>query len=384
MIRIHTGLCLLCIALTSVICMRCEVIQPLKSDDAAPEISGLTIPETLYLRSEALYSIRVRAMDPQGPDDIAAVAYRVLAEDGGEPLLESEMRDDGRDGDIVPRDGVFFDTLSVSFAGRRPGQYPIEVFAVDGSGNTSTTLIDTMVVVDAEMNLPPFIVSAVLEDTLTSSTLEDVFISLDVGDPQGLADIDSVSLQIYAPFSPSPAFVARLSDDGIDGDVAAGDGTFSFREDLSDSLTRAGDHAIRFQATDRGGLASEAVVMGFYVKIINDPPVLSDLTAPDTVSRSSTGSFLLAVRADDPQGLDDIAGVFFNTTKPDGNPSSGNPFQMKDDGSDGDAVPGDGIFSLMVTITPQNDTGAYRFDFFAKDRLEAFSDTLTHTITVIE
>jgi hypothetical protein len=135
---------------------------------------------------------------------------------------------------------------------------------------------------------------------------------------------------------------------------------------------------------DRGGLFSDPLVRWVHVRRANDPPALSELSAPETVSRSSGQPIVLTVRADDPQGITDVRSVFFNTTKPDGQPSSGNPFAMFDDGSSGDAAAGDGIYTVTISITPQNMTGDYRFDFFAEDLAGLLSQALTHYITVVD
>jgi hypothetical protein len=111
---------------------------------------------------------------------------------------------------------------------------------------------------------------------------------------------------------------------------------------------------------------------------------LSELSASDTVSRRQSEPILLSVRAQDPQGPADIRIVYFNTTKPDGNPSSGNPFKMFDDGLHGDVTAGDGIYSLAIVISQSNALGAYRFDFFAEDKSGAVGDSLTHVITVVD
>jgi len=41
---------------------------------------------------------------------------------------------------------------------------------------------------------------------------------------------------------------------------------------------------------------------------------------------------LLSVRANDPDGFNDVTRVIFNSYKPDGSASGGNPFTMYDDG----------------------------------------------------
>ncbi|RKY78456.1 hypothetical protein DRQ00_05185 [candidate division KSB1 bacterium] len=122
------------------------------------------------------------------------------------------------------------------------------------------------------------------------------------------------------------------------------------------------------------------------VKVNNDPPILSNLSAPDTVSRSQIpNNFLLTIKVSDPQGLEDIDKVYFNTFKPDDSPSSGNPFYMRDDGLQGvDQNANDGIYSLRIEISPQNQLGNYRFEFEAIDKSGAKSNKIIHIITVVE
>jgi hypothetical protein len=57
---------------------------------------------------------------------------------------------------------------------------------------------------------------------------------------------------------------------------------------------------------------------------------------------------------------------------------------MYDDGTEGDEQADDGLYSREVWITPDVDTGLYRFDFLAEDYAGEMSDTLSHIITVVE
>ena len=361
----------------------CTVKNPVTDDAVSPVLSGLVSPDTLYLQTDVGYSVSVRVSDPQGWEDILVVRYFVYPEGISIPVWEDTLRDDGTGGDIVPRDGVFFDSVAVDFAGGTAGRYRIAVVAEDLAHHLSDTLSGSFTVVDDAKNFPPVLSSPVVPDTLTADSLADVFISIRAMDPQGVGDIDSVWVQVFPPLSPVFSFSGELLDDGTGGDEFGGDSVFSALVDLR-----------------------------------MDPPVLSDLVAPDTVSRSAAEPIPLSVRVSDPQGLDDVKSVYFNTTKPDGTPASGNPFLMYDDGNEahGDETAGDGIYSLLVTITSQNEKGVYRFDFVAEDyswglgecffRFQAqdrkglrsdavvgevvsvvegaVSDTLTHTITVVD
>jgi len=312
----------------------CEVSNPVTDNAMAPELSALSAPVTLYLGSPDKYTLQVRAKDPQGISDIAAVIYWISNEEDATVLSDS-LHDDGQGGDMIVHDGLFFDSLSVDFAQGTAGSYVIYVQATDLSGNKSNLLDSTITAVNEAVNRGPLISNAVAPDTLVEGIISNVFVSIQVDDADGLQDIDSVFVSFYPPLSPVPFLSVQLKDDGSGADASPGDGVFSGELDLSD-----------------------------------DAPVLSDLVAPVTISRLASEPVLLSVRATDAQGQDDIQSVYFNTTKPDGTPSLGNPFPLFDNGDEenhGDEAEGDGIYSTLIVIDSQNALGQYRFDFIAED-----------------
>ena len=315
----------------------CDILMPTVDESVNPLLSNLMGPVTVYLQTDVDYPVTVTASDPQGKGDIQIVEIFVYSENTA-VLLADTMEDGGTDGDIIPGDGVYGYPLRIDFAEGIPGNYRIEVTARDGAGHKSNSLADTVSVKDEQMNSPPVLSEPVVPDTLKEETLSDVFLSIRVSDPQGRDDVDSVVFRIYPPLSPVPYFEGLLHDDGNHGDIAANDSIYSVRADL--------------------------------VGHLKDPPVLSNLVAPATVSRNAGQSILLSVRITDAQGVGDIKSVYFNSFKPGGAPADNNPFFMFDDGNEdehGDVHAGDGVYSLLIFITPQNATGEYRFDFYAED-----------------
>ncbi len=98
---------------------------------------------------------------------------------------------------------------------------------------------------------------------------------------------------------------------------------------------------------------------------------------------------MVTCKVTDPNGLGDIARVFFNSFFPDGTPSSGNPFLLRDDGQKdqnglGDAVANDGEYSLAIAIGNASQLGTFRFEFQAEDRGGLKSEIVVHRITVIQ
>jgi hypothetical protein len=329
-VLIVSGLALFCLP-------GCDVMVPTASDSVHPALSDLMIPSVLYLQTDMDYPVSVKVTDPQGNGDIRTVNIYIFPEDNT-VLLTDTMADDGSMGDIIPKDGIYSYGLKIDFAGQVPGSYRAAVVARDHSDHLSDTLFTSLIVEEGELNLAPELSDPVVPDTLREEDLQDIFLSIRASDPQGLPDLDSVFFHIYPYTSPVPYFTGILADRGTAGDPTAGDGIFCARFRL--------------------------------VTLLGGRPVLADLTAPALISRSDGEPVLLSIRVSDAQGLGDIKAVYFNTTKPDGQSASGNPFFMYDSGdkaNHGDETANDGIYSLLIQITPENQTGDYRFDFFAED-----------------
>jgi hypothetical protein len=99
---------------------------------------------------------------------------------------------------------------------------------------------------------------------------------------------------------------------------------------------------------------------------------------------NDTQVLLLTLKVEDPDGQSDVARVVFNSFKPDGSPSGGNPFSMFDDGLPvhGDEKAGDGTFSLAISLPAGTPPGTYRFEFQALDRSNEPSNIIVHRITI--
>ncbi|MBN2031481.1 hypothetical protein JW824_14705 [bacterium] len=362
----------------------CTIRYPTSDESAVPVLSNLMVTKTLYLQSDIDYSLSVDVSDPQGLNDIETVIGFIYPLNQSASLWEDTLQDQGIEGDIIPGDGRFFRRFTVDFAEGQVGQYRLEVIANDRSSHQSNALLDTLTVVDDQKNFPPVLSHPFVADTLTEASLKNVFISVQVEDAYGKEDIDSVFFQIYPSFNPNFFLHYTLRDNGLNGDEVADDGIYSLLGDLSDTLRTIGIHLIRFQAIDQAGLISQPLVLYFYIEGINGPPVLSQLSIPDTVSRYAYLPFLISVRADDPQGLADVKKVYFNMINPDDTPFEYNPVPLYDDGNYGDQIPGDGLFSISVLMSSQTDKGIYQFRFFAEDYAQVISDSLTHRLTVVD
>lgn len=168
-----------------------------------------------------------------------------------------------------------------------------------------------------------------------------------------------------------------------------GNGVYSGLITYNMTCRLVGFYNVKFQAENVSGLFSPELDVGFNViNSGNERPILSDLIAPDTLQRPSgigadtLRQSFLQLRATDPNGQCDIESVFFNSFKPDGSPSTGNPFRMYNDGTNCDTIPNDSKYSLCIYIHHTAQLGTFTFKFNAKDRPQLLSDTLYHYIYV--
>jgi hypothetical protein len=148
-----------------------------------------------------------------------------------------------------------------------------------------------------------------------------------------------------------------------------------------------GDYAVEVNGLDAKGQSINSTYSKFKIFYGLKPPVLSDLSCPDTIKSSSTDTLqiILSIRVNDPSGLKDVQYVYFNSYKPDGSPSPGNRFIMYDDGlgGHGDAVAGDGVFSKVIYMFPGAQKGRYRFEFFSIDYSNLVSNVVVKYIVVL-
>jgi hypothetical protein len=117
------------------------------------------------------------------------------------------------------------------------------------------------------------------------------------------------------------------------------------------------------------------------------PPVVSVNVIPNSVFIDN--SFVVSVKVTDINGLKDISQVYFRLYTPSGlvvDPGNGlGYFIMSDDGktaTDGDQTAGDGIYSAKQSFKAGSPTGAWRFEFQAKDIRNGLSIAIIQNIVV--
>ncbi len=212
---------------------------------------------------------------------------------------------------------------------------------------------------------------------------------------EGASAVTAVNCSLIDNLGGNVLGSGQLADNGTVPDMMAGDSIFTGQVVVPLADLFVNDFYCQIEARSSNGFVSNVILLPLHVhRQQNRPPILSDLQCPDTISFGSAASmsFPISVKATDPDGQSDIARVFFNSYKPDGSASSGNPFLMYDDGGEnvifppdgtsGDQVKGDSIYTLTVRIDSSNAKGSYRFDFQALDRSGAYSNKLTKYVLV--
>ncbi|MGH7496464.1 MAG: choice-of-anchor X domain-containing protein [bacterium] len=366
----------------------CTEEIPTQAVDETPQIALIQAPRTVYQFPAQPAGIHVRAVDGQGVSDLSGVSLAVKALDG-RVINTRQMADNGQLGDILPGDGQYFTPIDTSLLRNQTGTFVLEAVARDQSQNESVAAVDTLQVLAGVENRLPSITAMAIPEIIRIDTSATQIIQATASDPDGVRTIRHVLMEIYPSVSAQPVLVDTLRDNGLSGDGGAGDGVFGilFFGPRLGSQCQYFSFVLR-PVDDTGGVGSAQVQTVQAIRAVtsnNTPPRVSELSAPATISRSAVpNTYVLSLKAEDPdtECNDAITRVFFNSFLPSGNPATGNPFAMRDDGQSGDATAGDGRYSLTIQITPQSATGAYRFEFQAQDRSGALSDKIVHTITV--
>ena len=210
-------------------------------------------------------------------------------------------------------------------------------------------------------------------------------ISVKVAHRAGLSRVSEVQFLVRDHSGSTSIASGTLGDDGAIPDQVRGDGIFSARASFKIKRVTQGTFTIEVSALSTEGYRSNGIILPLYVLRSNQPPILSSLQAPDTVRLANQDQLIqLRVRADDPNGREDLLRVIFNSFLHDGRASSANPFEMKDDGSasSGDETASDGLYGLRILLPANAQPGTYRFEFQAYDKSGESSNVIVHRITV--
>lgn len=120
----------------------------------------------------------------------------------------------------------------------------------------------------------------------------------------------------------------------------------------------------------------------------NVPPILNAVSVYETTPQGSR--ITISVRVIDSNGPDDINNVFFKLFDPQNEPlyyDEGNniaEFPLLDDGTNGDAVKNNGIYSSYFTFPEDAELGTWLFQIGARDMSGASSETIERETIITE
>jgi len=203
--------------------------------------------------------------------------------------------------------------------------------------------------------------------------------------------VSGVSCDIFDPDNNKiNSTLIELADNGRPefGDDVANDNRYSNKFPMS-SLDPVGTYSIRYYANSNSGSVQLIAQTSFAYDNGQDnfAPAIANLIMPDNVAAGQTITF--SVDAEDENGLNDIASVFYEAYNPNGekvvNSQGFSEFPMFDNGNtsqNGDVTAGDGTYTVRLTFPVSVQQGVWRFEFQALDRGGLYSNKITHNILV--
>jgi len=336
------------------------------------EIGTVTIPSVLSSTSDKAVLFTAKVTHPDGDAGIAEVQLQIT-DSLGALTRAFTMYDDGdvqsqNSGDVIAFDQVYSIIIVGSQSGIPDGSYSAKIKATSENGSEKESPSSDLEVFP---NQVPEILNLTFPDSIVSG-MKPTDILFTVNDNDGLEDILWVLIQGYDSVSSFPVFQDTIFNPMDNSPV------FRATIDSSYGAGKIGQYLLKCFAEDRVGDRSSIVEKTIYVE--NEPPQLSNAGVPDTLNLPSSGDVRveITVKVKDPQSLADIDSVYFNSYLPNGNPATSNPFLMYDNGlpydpfdpvAVGDAVAGDGIFTLSIFLPYNTNPGLYRFEFFARDKV---------------
>lgn len=192
-------------------------------------------------------------------------------------------------------------------------------------------------------------------------------VTIKVVQPEGGNGLSSVKYSVAFDESSTILGEGTLSDNGISPDLVQNDGIYSGNAQFQFERVLVGKLTLSIWSENNAGNKSNTYLLPLILMRLNHPPVISDLSAPDSLSLSITNTFYIQLKATDIDGQGDIKSVLRFTP-------SGKILPLQ-------AV-NDSIYAEWVTLVPAPSVGPYLFHFRAVDRSNDTSNVIAHTILI--
>lgn len=227
-----------------------------------------------------------------------------------------------------------------------------------------------------EISAPDIIVFTESDNSITTSivvdqseTIESIWFDIST-----LNGLESISNSNFMSSNDNITFTGKAK---LDANLLSGKYEISYY--IQDNVSSLGEN-VKKVGTAQFQYLSE---------VQNFPPVISNLDIPASIGRNQ--EFVFSIKVSDPNGLSDLASVYFELKRPDGtivyaDQQNSNPkFPMFDNGDisgSGDRTKDDGIYSLKNSFGSTSQTGNWIFTFAAIDKSDSLSNIITHTLIV--
>ncbi|MGA7720973.1 MAG: hypothetical protein WCA84_07335 [Ignavibacteriaceae bacterium] len=220
----------------------------------------------------------------------------------------------------------------------------------------------------------------IMADSVTFNQSDSlVVISVQLNSSTGIKSVEAnIIASDLTQLNSLPITLYDNGDLADNGDSIKGDNIYSNKYPFS-SYNPNGTYTVQYFTVDNKD-NTQMVAEHSFVYNNNQTaaaPVISNLTAPDTVTIGSQAfPIYLSIQVEDANGFSDVRSVYFNSfIPPNGQPSSGNPFIMNNDGN--------GLYSLTVQLPATGvPKGTYLWEFEAVSNEGLTSNIITHYIVV--
>lgn len=210
------------------------------------------------------------------------------------------------------------------------------------------------------LNHPPVIVASLVDPEVVpdDGTIFPV-VATKVEDEDG--NIQTISIDITSIDSSSNP-ETRMTDDGLNGDEAAGDGIYSYR--IRKTIPQ-GEYIMKITAKDTGGgraYDNVTLVSEDAASFTSAPEIVDKGVYPFGVPNDGVTTSVVWAIVEDEE--DDLERVEVDLTEIGGD----SDVRMYDDGTSGDVFADDGNYSVEFTVSPLIELFTYQVEITAEDR----------------
>jgi len=210
----------------------------------------------------------------------------------------------------------------------------------------------------------PELSDVIVPSVLFNGSATPRVVSVRVSDPQGRGDIRSVT---FALLNQDVSVASgALSDDGANGDLLPRDNIYSTFLQGTVAQTDTGLFTLRILAEDQSGNQAEPVEVTVQVRAGSEVPIptIAQVNLPSSLPVDSLFTWVVQVELN---GTSGSIGVVTMEFFPPSSPVATLEKILQDDGSGGDIVAGDGVYSTTIESDLFTEFNDYFFRFVVQD-----------------